>query len=110
HRLGAWHVGDEVADLLDVADDRHAVKLPQHLLGHRAAGDADVGLAGAAAPAAPVVAQAVLGVEGVVGVAGAVLVFDLGGVAAALVLVADEDRDGGAGRAPLENAREDLRL
>src|SRR5205823_3977233 len=101
-------VGDDVAHLLDVAQDAHALAR-QELLGDGAGGNAADGLAGAGAAAAAVVAAAVLGVEGEVGVARAVLVFQPLVVAAALVGVAEQDADGSAVGGALEDAGPDLR-
>ena len=108
HRRRVGDVGDDGADLLDVAEDADA--LPgQEFLGDGPGGDPADGLAGAGPAAAAVVAQAVLGVEGEVGVAGPILVLDVAVIAAALVAVAEEDADRGAVGHALEDAGPDFR-
>ena len=78
------------------------------LLRDGAGRDARHGLAGAAPATAAVVAPAELRVERVVGVPRPVHVLDVAVVARALVLVANDDRDGGAGRLAFEHTGEDL--
>ena len=101
-------VGDDLADLFDVAEDADA-GAGEQFLGDGPGGDAGNRLAGAGPAAAAVVAVAVLRVERVVGVAGPVLVGNVRVVAAALVGVAEEDADGGAVGLALEDARPDFR-
>ena len=101
-------VGEDLADLLDVAEDLDAVGVMEKLFGDGAGGDACDGLAGRGATAAAVIAEAELGVEGEVGVPGAVLVLDVAVVAGSLVLISDQHGDGGAGGSALEHAGEDL--
>ena len=96
------------SELRQVAADRDAVALAQPLPGDGARGDAHRGLARRLPAAAAVVADAVLLPVRVVGVAGAERVGDVRVVLAALVLVADQQRDRRARRAALEHAGQDL--
>src|SRR5690606_1988276 len=84
--------------------------LRQPILRHHGRGNPHRGLARRGAPAAARVADAVLLPVGVVGVAGAELARDRAVVLAALVGVAHQQRDRGAGGDALVHAAEDLDL
>ena len=108
--FGVGDVGHDVAHLFHVADDAAPEGAGNQLFGDDAGGHADGRFAGARAAAAAIIAEAVLGVVRVVGVSGAIDVLDVFVVAAALVLVADEDGEARAGGAPLEQSGKDFRL
>lgn len=99
-----------LADLGYVGDDVDGKLLAQPFFCHCAGGDAGGSFAGGASAAAPVVADAVFVPVGVVGVAGAELAGDCTVVFAALVGVADEEGDGGAGGCAFKHAGEDFHL
>jgi hypothetical protein len=109
-RAGIGDLGDDVADLSYVTDDFAAERFCDQLFGNDAGGDPRHRLSSARPPTAAVVAKAVLLVVGVVGVPGPVLVLDVRVVLALLVGVAHQNRDAGAGGAPLENASQDFGL
>src|SRR5262249_2344069 len=108
HLRRVGNLGDDAADLLDVAEHAHAL-CGEQLLGDGGGGHAAERLARAGAAAAAVVAKAVLGGEGVIRVARPVLVLDVTVVAAALVGVLEQNADGRAIRLALEDTRPDLR-
>ena len=107
HLRRVGNVGDDVADLLDVAEDADAV-LGQQFLGDGPGRHPADGFARAGAAAAAIVAEAVLGVEGEIGMAGTILVLDVAVILAALVGVAKQNADRGAVGLALEDAGPDF--
>ena len=93
------------AERAHVAADHDAVFFSQPLLGDGAGADDGRGQPCRRAPAAARVAEAVFLRVGVVGVAGAEGLDDVAVVLAALVLVADQERDRRAGRSCLHRGR-----
>ena len=116
HEEGAVELvpGDEGnldrAELGHPAADDDAVALLQPLARDGAGGDAYRGLARRRAPAATMVADAVFLPVGVVGVPRAEGLGDVAVVLAALILVADQQRDRGAGSTAFEHPGKDLHL
>ena len=104
--LGFRDIAFDRADALGVGGGFDA-ELAQHFGGDGAGGDAADGFAARGAAAAAVIAQAVLGVKAQISVAGAVDVGERAVVFGALVFISDEETDGGAGRAALEDAGQD---
>src|SRR5207247_5631950 len=88
--------------------DLDPVALAQPLLGDRARGDADRGLAGGGPAAAAIVAQAVFLPIRVIGVPGPESVGESAVVLALLVLVSDEKADRRAGRPAFEHTGQNL--
>ena len=102
-------VSFEVVDGLDVGDALVAGEVAQeNFAGDGAGGDAADGFAGGGAAATGDGADAVFGVVGVVGVGRAVGGLHLRVGGGALVGVADEDADGGAGGEAVFDAAEDF--
>jgi hypothetical protein len=107
HRRRIGNLRLHVPHLRHIAEDADALA-GQQLLRHGPGRHAADGLTCTGTSTAAVVAEAELGVEGVVRMAGAVLVLDVAVVAAALVRVAEEQADGGAVGASLEDAAPDF--
>ena len=103
------HLGCELPDLLDVADDFNAVVAGEQLLGDRSRGHSPDGLARARPAAALPVANAVFGVVGVIGVGGPVLGAHVLVVLPPSVLVPHAYEYGSAERQAVEHAGEYLR-
>ena len=98
----------DVAQLAHPADEGGAAMRLEPLARHGAGGDHRRGQPGRRAPAAARIAHAVLAPVGVVGVARAEGVEDVPVVLAALVGVADQQRDRGAGGDAFVDAGQDL--
>ena len=98
----------DLAELHEVAAHGDAVGLVQPFLGDGACRHAACRLARRGTAAAAIVADAVFLPVGVVGVAGTEGVGDIAVVLAALVFVADQQRDGRAGGFAFEHAGQDL--
>src|SRR6185295_1098625 len=96
------------AELREIAAHHGAVFFLQPFLGDRAGRDADHRLASRRAPAAARIADAVLLQIGVVGVARAEFLRDRRVILRALVFVADEKADRGAGRLAFVHAGKNL--
>src|SRR5438128_8203681 len=94
--------------LRHVAAHLHPETLMQPFLRDRAGGDPHRRLARRGTPAAAIIADAVLVAIHVVGMSRAKRIGNVGVIFAALILVADEQRDRCPGRAALEYAGEDL--
>ena len=96
------------AELRHVAADLDAMALAQPFFRNRARRHPHCGFARGLSPAAAMIADAVLLPVGVVGVAGTESFGNVAVVLAALVLVADQQRDRRAGRFALEHAGENF--
>ena len=95
-------------ELRHVAADDDAVALAQPLAGNRTGGHTHRGFAGRGTTTTARIANAVLLPVAVVGVTGAEGLGDVGVILAALVLVADQQRNRRAGGHPLVHPRQDL--
>ena len=110
HRVPVERVRHDLADLRQVAAHAHAVMPGQPFLGDHRGSHAHGGLARRGAPAAARVADAIFLPVGVVGVAGTEGLLDLAIVLAALVGVADQQRDRRTGGLAPVDPGEDLHL
>ena len=102
------NVGLNIADLLDVTEDMDAMRR-QNFLGDGAGSDPADGLAGAGSATSPIITEAVLGIEAEIGMPWPIFVLDLRIILAALVLIVEEDADGGAVSLALEDTGPDFR-